>query len=144
MCADVIVAADTAQFGMPEVKAGILGESGIMHRSIRQLPYRIAMAMILTGDRLAAADALKFGLVNEVVGFDELGDATANWTEKLLASSPLAQQAGKEAVLSRLAGPLEVALATKYEPIEAYGLSNDVAEGKAAFAERRAPLWSGT
>jgi crotonobetainyl-CoA hydratase len=144
MCADVIVAADTTQFGMPEVKAGILGESGIMHRSIRQLPYRIAMAMILTGDRLAAADALKFGLVNEVVGYDELGDATANWTEKLLAASPLAQQAGKEAVLSRLAGPLEVALATKYEPIEAYAQSNDVAEGKAAFAERRAPVWSAT
>jgi enoyl-CoA hydratase/carnithine racemase len=142
MCADVIVAADTTQFGMPEVKAGILGESGIMHRSIRQLPYRIAMAMILTGDRLPAADALNFGLVNEVVGFEELGDATAKWTEKLLAASPLAQQASKEAVLSRLAGPLEIALTTKYEPIEAYGVTKDVAEGKAAFAERRAPQWS--
>jgi enoyl-CoA hydratase/carnithine racemase len=143
MCADVIVAADTTQFGMPEIKAGILGEAGIMHRSVRQLPYRIAMTMILTGDRLPAQDALGFGLVNEVVAFEELGDATAGWTEKLLGASPLAQQAGKEAVLSRLAQPLEIALATKYEPIEAYAQTSDVAEGKVAFAERRAPEWSG-
>lgn len=142
MCADVIVAADSTKFGMPEVRAGILGESGIMHRAIRQLPYRIAMGMILTGDRLPAVDALRLGLVNEVVDFAALGDATTAWTEKLLAASPLAQQAAKEAVLSRLSHPLDVALSTKYEPIEAYASTEDVAEGKAAFAERRAPNWS--
>ena len=61
MCADVIVAASNAQFGMPETRAGIMGECGIMHRAIRQLPHRIAMAMILTGERLPAKDALAFG-----------------------------------------------------------------------------------
>ncbi len=67
MCADVIVAADDAQFFIPEVKAGIIGEAGIMHRAIRQLPHHVAMGMILTGDRLPAAKAEQYGLVNEVV-----------------------------------------------------------------------------
>jgi enoyl-CoA hydratase/carnithine racemase len=143
MCADVIVAADTAQFGMPETKAGIMGESGIMHRAIRQLPYRIAMAMILTGDRLGADDALRHGLVNEVVPTGELKAATDRWVEKLLAASPLAAQAAKHAVLSRLSYPLEVALSTRYEPIEAYAATEDVLEGRRAFSEKRKPQWSG-
>ena len=67
MCADIIVAASTAQFGLPEVKAGIIGEAGVVHRAVRQLPYRVAMALILTGDRLPADQALRYGLVNEVV-----------------------------------------------------------------------------
>lgn len=143
MCADIIVAADTAQFGLPEVKAGIIGESGVMHRAIRQLPYRVAMALILTGQRLPAADALQHGLVNEVVPYDQLAETAASWAAKLTAASPLAQQAAKQAVLSRLGGPLEVALSTKYELIEAYANSEDVAEGRRAFQEKRAPQWSG-
>src|SRR5437867_8057268 len=75
MCADIIVAADTAKFSIPETKAGIMGESGIMHRAVRQLPHRVAMAMIMTGERLGAEDALRFGLVNEVVPPEELVDA---------------------------------------------------------------------
>jgi crotonobetainyl-CoA hydratase len=143
MCADVIVAADTAKFSMPETRAGIMGESGIMHRAIRQLPHRVAMAMILTGDRLSAGDALRFGLVNEVVAYEGLSEAAARWAEKLLAASPLAVQAAKDAVLSRHGFPLEVALATRYEPIEAYGATADVVEGRNAFSEKRAPKWAG-
>lgn len=143
MCADIIVAADTTQFGLPEVKAGIIGESGVMHRAIRQLPYRVAMALILTGERMPAADALGYGLVNEVVPYAELAEATERWARRLTAASPLAQQAAKQAVLSRLGGPLEIALATKYESIEAYANSADVVEGRRAFTEKRAAQWSG-
>lgn len=143
MCADIIVAADTALFGIPETKAGIMGESGIMHRSIRQLPYRIAMAMILTGDRLPAEEAARYGLVNEVVDAEHLLEAANRWAAKLLAVSPLAAQAAKHAVLSRLGFPLDVALATKYEPIEAYAGTQDELEGKQAFMEKRAATWSG-
>ncbi|WP_105034180.1 enoyl-CoA hydratase-related protein [Cryobacterium aureum] len=143
MCADVIVAADNAQFGLPEVKAGIIGESGVMHRAIRQLPHHIAMALILTGERMPAADAVRYGLVNEVVPFDELQPTAEKWAAKLTAASPLAQQAAKEAVLSSLGGPLEIALATKYEPIEAYANTEDVKEGHLAFQEKRLPQWSG-
>ncbi|MFE3137314.1 enoyl-CoA hydratase-related protein [Streptomyces scopuliridis] len=143
MCADIIVAADTAQFGMPETKVGIIGEAGIMHRAIRQLPHHIALAMILTGSRIPAADAERYGLVNEVVGYPDLAAAADRWAERVTAASPLAVQAAKDAVLSRAGWPLDVALATRYEPIEAYAATKDRLEGRAAFAERRAPRWQG-
>lgn len=143
MCADIIVAADTAKFGLPETKAGIIGECGVMHRAIRQLPHRIALAMILTGDRMPAEDALQYGLVNEVVPFEQLAGAATAWAEKICEASPLAVQAAKDAVLSRTDMPLDVALRTKFELIEAYANSEDVKEGRAAFQERRKPNWSG-
>lgn len=143
MCADVIVAAGNSQFGMPEAKAGIIGESGIMHRAIRQLPHRVAMAMILTSERLPAKDALAYGLVNEVVELPELMAAAQRWTDKICAVSPLAAQAAKAAVLSRVDMPLEVALSTRYEPIEAYAFTADRLEGRTAFAEKRKPQWQG-
>lgn len=143
MCADIIVAADTAQFGLPEVKAGIIGDSGVVHRAIRQLPYRIAMAMILTSERLPAKDALAFGLVNQVVPFEELESAAEAWAEKITAASPLAQQAAKHAVLTGADEPLATALGRRYEPIERYAISDDVQEGRSAFADRRPANWTG-
>lgn len=143
MCADIIVAADDTQFGLPETKAGIIGECGVMHRAIRQLPYRVAMAMILTGERLGAEDALRYGLVNEVSSLDGLADAATGWAEKVRAASPLAVKAAKEAVLSRTDMPLEIALGTRFESIEAYANSEDVKEGRQAFAEKRKPQWTG-
>lgn len=143
LCADIIVAAGNTQFGLPETKAGIMGECGVMHRAIRQLPYRVALAMILTGDRMSARDALGYGLVNEVVEADALRGAAQRWAEKLNAASPLAVQAAKDAVLQRLDWPLEVALATRFEPIEQYAHSEDRLEGRKAFAEKRSPEWRG-
>lgn len=143
MCADIIVAADNAQFGLPETKVGIMGECGVVHRAIRQLPHRIAMAMILTGERIKADQALAFGLVNDVVPFDALKDASERWTAKLLAASPLAVQAAKHAVLARRDMPLEIALMSRFEPIEAYADSHDRQEGLAAAQERRKPVWTG-
>lgn len=141
LCADIIIAADNTQFGMPETKVGIIGECGVMHRAIRQLPYRVAMNMILTGDRLAAAEALSFGLVNAVVPAGELAETALKWAEKLNSASPLAVQAAKHAVLARMDHPLEVALATRFEPIEEYAYSEDRLEGAKAFAEKRKPQW---
>lgn len=143
MCADIIVAAENSQFGIPEAKVGIIGESGILHRAIRQLPHRIAMAMILTGERIGAQTALQFGLVNEVVSPDKLADAARAWANRVLAGSPLAIQAAKQAVLSRRDMPLDIALATRFEPIEDYAFSSDVVEGQKAVAEKRKPAWTG-
>lgn len=143
MCADVIVAADNAQFGLPETKVGIIGECGVVHRAVRQLPHRIAMAMILTGERIKADAAERFGLVNEVVSFTDLATATQRWIEKITAASPLANQAAKIAALSRLDYPLEVALMSRFEAIEHYAESADKREGEAAAGERRKPAWTG-
>jgi crotonobetainyl-CoA hydratase len=81
--------------------------------------------------------------VNEVVPPEQVLDAAARWADKVLAASPLAVQAAKHAVLSRAGHPLEVALATRYEPIEAYATTDDVVEGRNAFAEKRKPEWTG-
>lgn len=143
LCADIIVAANTTQFGLPETKVGIIGESGVMHRAVRQLPYRIALAMILTGERLNAADAFKYGLVNELVEPGELTEAATRWAEKVVAASPLAVQAAKAAVHQGLGLPLEAALGTRYELIEEYAFSADRQEGRDAFAEKRKPVWQG-
>ena len=143
MCADIIVAAETAQFGLPETKVGIIGECGVVHRAMRQLPHHIAMAMILTGERIKADVAERFGLVNEVVPFAELAATAQKWADKINAASPLANQAAKAAALGRLGHPLEVALMTRFEEIEQYAESNDKRVGELAGAERRKPVWTG-
>lgn len=143
MCADVIVAAETAQFGLPETKVGIIGECGVVHRAIRQLPHRIAMAMILTGERIDAEAAKRYGLINEVVPLADLTHRAQHWADKINAASPLANRAAKAAVLGRLGHPLEVALATRFEEIELYAGTADRREGELAARERRKPIWVG-
>lgn len=143
MCADIIVAADNAQFGLPETRHGIIGECGVVHRAIRQLPHHIAMAMILTGERIDAAAAAQYGLVNEVVPYDSLADAAASWAGKVTKCAPRANYAAKAAALGRLDYPLEVALMTRFEEIEQYAESGDVRERNAAAAEGRKPVWTG-
>jgi crotonobetainyl-CoA hydratase len=143
MCADIIVAADTAQFGLPETRHGIIGECGVVHRAIRQLPHHIAMAMILTGERINAAAAAQYGLVNEVVAYDGLAAAATGWAAKITKCAPRANYAAKAAALGRLGYPLEVALMTRFEEIEQYATSDDVRERNAAGAEGRKPLWTG-
>jgi enoyl-CoA hydratase/carnithine racemase len=143
MCADIIVAADNAQFGLPETKVGIIGECGVVHRAVRQLPYHVAMAMILTGERITGEAAQRFGLVNQVVPFGDLAATAQVWADKINKASPLANQAAKAAVNGRLGHPLEIALMTKFEAIEQYAGSADQREGEAAGAERRKPVWKG-
>lgn len=143
MCADIIVAADNAQFGLPETKVGIIGECGVVHRAVRQLPHHIAMAMILTGERIDSEAAARFGLVNQVVPFADLAATAQGWADKINRASPLANQAAKAAANGRLGHPLEIALMTKFEEIEQYAGSADQREGEAAGAERRRPVWIG-
>lgn len=142
MCADIIIAADTAQFGLPETKVGIIGECGVVHRAVRQLPHHIAMAMILTGERIKSDAAERFGLVNEVVSFAGLAATARKWADKINGASPLANQAAKAAALGRLGYPLEVALMTRFEEIEQYAESTDKREGELAAGERRKPVWT--
>lgn len=143
MCADIIVAAENAEFGLPETKVGIIGECGVVHRAVRQMPYHIAMAMILTGERIKSATAERFGLVNQVVPFAELAAAAQSWADRVNKAAPLANQAAKAAANGRLGYPLATALMTKFEEIEQYAGSADQREGDAARAEGRKPVWTG-
>lgn len=143
MCADIVLAADDAVFRLPEAKAGVIDHCGVVHRAIRQLPHHIAMAMILASEPLTAQDAVHFGLVNACFSRAELQDGIDQWTEKLLACSPLVSQAAREAALEGLERPLSDALSSSYPLISAYRNSVDSEEAKKAWRDRRAPVWSG-
>jgi enoyl-CoA hydratase/carnithine racemase len=143
LCADIIVAADTASFGMPETKLGLIGDAGVVHRLSRQLPSRVAAGMILGGERLGADRALRFGLVNEVVPPAELHAAAGGWAARIAAVSPLVAQAAKQAMGAGEGRPLKDALARRYELIEQFGHSRDREEAIDAFVSGREPRWQG-
>lgn len=148
LAADLIIAADHAQFALPEPKAGIYATAGGIHRVVRQLPKKVAMEFLLTGHRMGARRALELGLVNDVVPIAELDTAVDRMVERILASAPLALRATKQVAEMGLELPLEEAILNQdkgYYPALAhvYG-SNDVREGVRAFVEKRPPNWTAT
>jgi len=144
MACDIVVAADTATLGLPEVKRGIVAGGGGMHRLPRQMPLKIAMGYLLTGKNMSADEAHRWGLVNEVVPAAELMDAARRWAAEIVEAAPLSVRASKEAALSGLELSLEEAYNTTFAATQALRGSNDSREGVAAFAERRKPNWTGT
>jgi crotonobetainyl-CoA hydratase len=143
MCADILLAADTTLFGLPETRAGVIGHCGVVHRAVRQLPHHIALGMILAGERLDAARAEHFGLVNAVVAPDQMEETIRAWVQRLLACSPLAVQAAKQAAIEGLESSLEHALRRRYRLIDSYANSADAIEAAASWAEHRPPHWRG-
>ncbi len=144
MACDIVVAADTAGLGLPEVLRGIVAGGGGMHRLPRQMPLKIAMGYLLTGKRMTAAEAHRWGLVNEVVPAAELMEAAKRWAAEIVEAAPLSVRASKEAALSGLEMSLEEAYNTTFPATQSLRGSNDSKEGIAAFGERRKPNWTGT
>ena len=140
LAADIIVAADHAQLGLTEPRWGRMAGTGIQ-RLPRQVPRKVAMGLILTGGRIGAWDALRIGLVNEVVPLEGLMPAAERWAALIVDCAPLAVEASKQAVFLGLDLPLETALLRRYPLQERVGLSLDRAEGARAFAEKRRPIW---
>lgn len=120
MCADMILAADDAVFGLPETGIGVIGHCGVVHRAVRRLPMPIAMAMILAGKRLTSSEADRFGLVNEVVSSSDLPEAALRWAHDVAACSAGANRAAKAAAHRGLEMPLPSALSTQYPEIDAF------------------------
>ncbi|MET0493484.1 MAG: enoyl-CoA-hydratase DpgD [Actinoplanes sp.] len=143
LACDVIIASDRSVFALPEVRLGLVPGAGGAFRLARQLPQKIAMGYLLTGRWIDAATALWFGLVNEVVAADRLDACVQEWVGDLLEGAPLSLCAIKEAVLSSVDMPLEDAFSTPYVWEERRRRSRDAVEGVRAFAEKRAPVWSG-
>jgi enoyl-CoA hydratase/carnithine racemase len=141
LACDIVVAADHAQFGLPEVKRGLIPGAGGVHRLPRTLPRQVAMRMLLTGQLIDAPEAYRLGLVSEVVPRADLLPAAERWAHQILEASPLAVQAAKQAALLGLDWPLEVAIHHLYPAVRRLRESEDVLEGPRAFAEKRRPQW---
>ena len=144
LACDLIVASSDAEFGLPEVRLGLVAGAGGVFRLGRQLPPRVAVGYLLTGRRMTADDALRYGLVNEVVEPERLDVATQAWLDGLLRGAPLAVRATKQAMWRSLDLPLRDAFDEVYPAEELRKRSSDAKEGPRAFAEGRPPSWTGT
>ncbi|MET7335683.1 enoyl-CoA-hydratase DpgD [Nonomuraea sp. NPDC005650] len=143
LACDIIVASSQAVFALPEARLGLVPGAGGAFRLARQLPLKTAMGHLLTGRRLTADQALRYGLVNDVVPADELDACVAGWTGDLIRSAPLSVRAIKEAVHRSLDMPIEQAFTTPYTWETRRMHSHDAQEGPRAFSEKRVPVWRG-
>jgi E-phenylitaconyl-CoA hydratase len=143
LATDIRIAADHAQFGLAEVKRGIIAGNGGTQRVLQQLPYAIAMEVLLTGDRFDAATAERWGLVNRVVPADQLMATAMDYAERIAANAPLAVQAAKELALRSRDMDLVSGLRLEQTMNRLLQFSADAKEGPAAFAEKRSPEFEG-
>jgi enoyl-CoA hydratase/carnithine racemase len=111
MCCDLRVASEDARFGLPEVKLGYIPSAGGTQLLPRTIPPGVAMEMVLTGDDVDAATALRLGLVHKVVARERLYDEAEAWARRLLERSPVVLRHAKEAVTRGLEMRLEEGLA---------------------------------
>ncbi len=138
---DLIVAAENVEFGLPELPLGIVPDAGAIQRLPRRLPYNKAMEMLLLGERMGAAEAASYGLVNAVVPLEELMATARAWAHKLAGVAPLALQSIKEILRAIEGDTIQDAFKTmrtgdlpNYRKLLG---SEDAQEGISAFVEKR-------
>ncbi|WP_067986314.1 crotonase/enoyl-CoA hydratase family protein [Nocardia caishijiensis] len=143
LASDLAVAASTATFGLPEVARGLFAAAGGAFRLPEQLPRKIAMEMLLTGEPITAARALEFGLINRVVPAEQVLDTAVELATRIATNAPLAVQASKRVALGIRDGALpdDDAWDRSDREIAELARSEDVREGLMAFVEKRDPNW---
>ena len=140
---DMVVAADHATFGIPEVRRGLVAGAGGIVRLAKRAGLARALELGMTGDAIDARTAHMLGLVNRVVpGSDVLSSATA-LAERVCQAAPLAVQATKQVIKASLELPENEAWKIQQEAVVAVFSSPDALEGATAFAEKRSPKWTG-
>jgi crotonobetainyl-CoA hydratase len=140
---DLIIAAEEASFGLPEPRVGRLPLDGGMTLLQRQVPFRQAMGMLLTGRRIPAAEAYRIGLINEVVPRAGLDAAVERWVADILACAPLSLRAIKQVARRTAHLTAKEAQAARLPAVVAALRSKDSEEGVRAFIEKRKPQWRG-
>ena len=140
---DLIVAADDAKFGIPEVKRGLAAAAGGLIKLPRQIPKRLAMELALTGDFISAQRAYDIGLINEVVPAGTALDAAKALAARIVANGPLAVAISKQVILQSEDWSADEMWQKQQELTMPVFISEDAIEGSVAFAEKRAPNWKG-
>ena len=140
---DLRVAAESASFGLQEVRWGIIPAAGSLARLPRQMPYCKAMEILLTGNRIDAQEAYRLGLINYVVPQDRLMAKAEELATTIAENAPLSVKTIKQ-VVERCSGrPLEEAYQIENEGWRLVTSSEDAKEGPRAFMEKRKPNWKG-
>ena len=139
---DLVVAAEDAQFGTPEVNVGLFPYM-VTALLFRQVPQKHAMEMVLTGRRYTAPEAERLGLVNRVVPREKLDEETSKLANELAGKSPAILRLGKRAVQKTRDLALDPALELLAAQLSLNTLAEDAAEGVSAFLEKRPPEWKG-
>ena len=140
---DIRIAADHAEFALPEPKVGIVPGAGSMVRLARQLPWAHAMRILLGGEPISAQDALAMGLVSEVVPLSQLQARAEHYADNVCRQAPLALQAIKRTALETHTLPWADAFRFEMEQAGAIMMSKDAREGPRAFREKRDPEFVG-
>lgn len=143
LACDLVVAADHATFGLPEVKRGLVAASGGLVRLTRMIPPVIAFELALTGDPIAAERARELGLVNRVVGKGDALEEAVMLAERISANGPLALRASKRMLRAALESSDAQLWGLNAKLAAEVFASEDAREGALAFAEKRAPQWLG-
>jgi Enoyl-CoA hydratase/carnithine racemase len=143
LAADIRIAAETARFGLPEADTGILPLAGATQRLLRLAGRGKALEMVLTGEPIDAAEALRIGLVSEVMPRAKLAARAQALAERLAERGPLALQYAKEAISRGIDMPLDQALRYETDLTVILQTTEDRAEGVRAFLEKRKPRFKG-
>ena len=146
LAADLIIAADHAQFFLPEATLGIIPDSGGVLRLPQRLPQAVAMDMLMSGRRMAVEEAMHFGLINRHCEGEQLLEQALAWAQEIALSAPLSLASIKTITRGTHGMPLEQAYKHMREAIPVYQAmlhSEDASEGPQAFAEKRTPQWQG-
>ena len=144
LACDLVVAADEAQFGIPEVKRGLFAAAGALIRLPKRVPLALATELAITGDPIDAQRALQLGLVTRVVPLADVVDAAVELAARIAANGPLAVRKTLQMVREAVDLTEEEAWPRNFELAMEVFASKDSIEGATAFAEKREPRWTGT
>jgi len=145
LAADIIIASESARFGLPEPLIGAVALGGGIHRLVRQIGEKQAMGLLLSGRQIDAMEAYRLGIVNQIAPNGSLQTIVEQWCEDILRGAPISIEATKQCVTRGLAEPsLEAAIKNQetYSEFARWRESKDWVEGRSAFVEKRKPNWT--